>query len=66
MHKLINTQKEKTIRNNSSYGPVFGCGKDGADLAVCDQSNSSKSSFSNIGNSYCKDARYHAGRFPSL
>ena len=55
MHKLINKQKEKTIRNDSSYGPTFG---NGSDLYICDQSNSSKYSYANIGVSYRNDAHY--------
>ncbi len=59
MHKLINKQKEKTIRNYSSYGPTFG---GGYDLSICDQSNSDKDSYADIGNSYCNDAHYPKGQ----
>ncbi len=61
MHKLINKQKEKTIYNHSSLGPIFGGGHD---LCICDQSNS-KNSWANIGNSYCNDAHYPQGQSSS-
>ncbi len=62
MHKLINKQKEKTIRNYSSWGPTFG---GGSDLIIFDQSNSSKDSYANIGVSYCNDAHYPKGQSSS-
>ena len=66
MHKLINKQKEKTIVNFSSCGPIFGCHFFGGfDLAICDQSNSREDSFANIGNSYCNDAHYPKGQSSS-
>ncbi len=62
MHKLINKQKEKTIENLNYMGPRFG---DGPDLFICDQSNSRKSSYANIGKSYCNDAHYPKGQSSS-
>ncbi len=58
MHKLINKQKEKTIQNHSSWGPIFG---GGFDLSIWDKSNSRKDSYANIGFSYCNDAHYPYG-----
>ncbi len=60
MHKLINKQKEKTIRNNLTYGPAFG----GADLYISDQSNINKS-HADIGYSYCNDAYYPVDKLSS-
>ncbi len=62
MHKLINKQKEKTIKNHSTFGPTFG---NGSDLIIFDQSNSSEDSFANIGKSYCNDAHYPYGQSSS-
>ena len=58
MHKLINKQKEKTIGNKSSYGPIFGAGHD---LYICDQSNIYNDSYANVGYSYCNDDHYPYG-----
>jgi hypothetical protein len=50
--KLKASAEKSGISRNTNYGPVFGCQGAGCDIFICSNSNSSPSSFSNLGSGY--------------